>query len=206
MTTFSRPVPPYRLVTIDYGQTIQRVAAIELGDANRWPELVWLNNLVWPYITDDPERVAEGVLLSGSFIKIPAPAGIPTTDQQPIGQVFERDCLITDGLLSDDGSGDFQVVTGSKNLVQQLENRLKTPKGQAIRHPDYGCMLYRLIGRVNAPTLNVLASQYAQATLLSDYRVSSLRSVSSAVDKDKIKITATAVTIAGGAVDVATTG
>jgi len=203
MTVFSREMPPVRLAATEYGDDMPRIAARELGDANRWPELVWVNNLSWPFITDDPARVADGVLQSGDFIKIPAPVGV-FEGSADTGRVFERDCLMTDRQLRASESGDFEVVSGSANLCQQLQHRVVTPRGQAMRHPDYGSLFYRLIGKINGPAASLLAAEYAKATILSDYRVRSVDAVAATVENDKIKVTARAQAAAGGVVDVVT--
>ena len=201
MTAFSKEMPNYRIAATEHGDTVKLIAARELGDANRWPELVWLNALVWPYITDDEARAGTGVLLSGQFIKIPAPAGV-LSDRAETGQVFERDCKMTDRMLDDNGAGDFQVVSGSSNLVQQLQHRIITPRGQAMRHPAYGSLLYRVIGRVNGPAASLLAAEYTKSAVLSDYRIRSVESSDAKVTGDRVEVTARATTIAGGVVDL----
>lgn len=203
MNEFSREMPSYRIAATEQGDTIRSIAGRELGDANRWPELVWLNSLVWPYITTDESRAGVGVLLAGAFIKIPAPAGIRSNSDET-GQVFERDCKMSNRLLSDDGAGDFSVVTGSANLVQQIQHRIVTPRGQAMRHPTYGSLLYRVIGRVNGPAASLLAAEYTKSAVLSDYRIRSMESVDAQVVGDQVAVDAKAVTIAGGVVDITT--
>lgn len=203
MTVFTKELTSYRIATTNRGDTIQTIAARELGDPNRWPELVWVNSLSFPYITDDEDRLADGVLLTGAFIKIPAPTGV-VRQSDPVGQVFERDVRMSGRQLRADVSGDFDVVSGSPNLVQQLQHRLSTPKGQLFRHPGYGCSLYRLLGKVNGPTSNIMAASYAKATLLSDYRVSSVKTLTATTKGDTIDVTARVETIAGGTVDVLT--
>ena len=145
MSDFEKVIPDYRLTETRFGDDLQAVAAREMGDANRWPELVWLNSLTYPYLTDDKARVSDTVLLNGSLIRVPAPVGV-YTDTADRGQVYERDCKLTNKMLSDDGNGDFLVVAGAKNLTQQLQHRLNTPRGQARRHPEYGCMIWRMLG------------------------------------------------------------
>lgn len=140
MSEFLRVMPSFRLVEVRYDDDLQAIAARELGDANRWPELVWLNSLRHPYITTLEAAAGDGVLLVGSLIKVPAPAGL-LTDASSDGQVYERDCAMAGGLLSADADGDIAVVSGADNLRQQLTHRISTPTGQARRHPEYGCIL-----------------------------------------------------------------
>lgn len=203
MSEFERQRPSYRLAEIHHGDDLQAIAARELGDANRWPELVWLNTLTHPYITTDERRAGPGVLLAGGFIKVPAPAGVWTDDAER-GQVFERDCAMTNRMLSVDAGGDLAVVSGVDNLRQQLQHRLDTPRGQARRHPGYGNMAPRLKGRVNGPTAGMLAAEYVKAALQADYRVSRVDSSTAQVQGDAIRVTARAVAIEGGVVDLVT--
>lgn len=201
MSVFSRPMPTYRIAATEHGDTIRSIAAREMGDANRWPELVWLNALVWPYITDDEARVGPGVLLSGDVIKIPAPVGVSASDDDP-NRVFERDVRMTGRLMRPSSSGDFEVVAGAPNLAQQLNHRIATPKGQLMRHPEYGSTLYRILGRVSGPAANILATDYTRSAILSDYRVRSIESLQAATDGDAVRVRARVETIAGGIVDV----
>lgn len=201
MAEFEREMPSYRLAETHAGDTLQRVAAREMGDANRWPELVWINNLTSPYLTDIPAEASDTVLLTGSMIRIPAPTGI-NTDATERAQVYERDCKMVKRRLTDDGNGDFAVVAGTDNLTQQLKHRIVTPRGQLVRHADYGCLVWLLQGKVTGPTANLLGAQYIKAALQADYRVSSVISSTAEVDGDATRITATAEAIAGGKVDI----
>lgn len=201
MADFEREMPSYRLAETHAGDTLQRVAAREMGDANRWNELVWLNSLSYPYLTDVPEDARDSVLLTGSMIRIPAPTGI-NTDATERAQIYERDCRMVKRRLIDDGNGDFAVAAGTENLTQQLSHRINTPRGQLARHPDYGCLVWLLQGKVTGPMASLLGAQYVKLTLEADYRVSSVISSTAKVTGDATRITATAEAIAGGKVDI----
>lgn len=203
MSDFERPVPSFRLTETRWGDDLQAVAARELGDANRWPELVWLNELTHPYITTDPQLVGPTVILAGALLKVPAPTGLFTDDAER-GQVYERDCALRSRQLVADASGDIAVLAGAENLRQQLQHRIDTPRGQARRHPEYGCLVSRLKGRVNGPTAGLLASEYVKAALQADYRVSRVEFSEADVLGDTIKVTAKAIAIEGGIVDLVT--
>lgn len=196
-------MPAFRLAQTHWGDDLQAVASRELGDANRWPELIWLNALVHPYITTDERRVGAGVLLAGALIKVPSATAV-YTDDAARGQVYERDCSLLGRQLQDDGNGDLAVLRGADNLRQQLQHALDTPRGQARRHPEYGCLVWRLQGRVSGPTAARLGAEYVKATMLSDYRVARVESATAEVAGDVIRITARAVAIEGGVVDIAT--
>ena len=202
MSDFDSSLPPFRLVNTHRGDDLQAVAARELGDASRWIDLIWLNSLAWPYLTDDPERVADGVLLTGSAIRVPAAVAY-RQDAVERGQAYERDILVAGGALQwDDAAGDFAVAAGVDNLSQQLRHRLNTPRGQLRRHPEYGGLLYRLKGRKNGPTVMRLARAYAQSVLEADYRVKQVTQAVSSVDGDVVRVTCEAMAIEGDAVRV----
>jgi phage baseplate assembly protein W len=154
-----------------------------------------------PYITTNPALVGAGVLLAGSLIRVPAPTSV-WADDEDRGQVYGRDCAMIDRKLSDDGAGDLLVVTGADNLRQQLQHAVSTPRGQARRHPQYGCMVWRLLGTVNGPTAARLGAEYVKETLLADFRVASVDRAAADVSGDAVRITARAVAIEGGVVDV----
>jgi phage baseplate assembly protein W len=201
LSEFERPRPNYRLVQTNWGDDLSSVANRELGDANRWPELIWLNELVPPYITNEASAVINGVILAGELIKVPSALGV-YAESDTNGQVYERDCFLVNKLLQVDEFGDFAIVSGVDNLKQQLTHAINTPRGQLRRHPDYGCLIWRLQGTVNGPTAGILGAKYVKSTLLADYRISSVESASSDVDGDRVNITATAKAIEGSYIDI----
>jgi phage baseplate assembly protein W len=205
MNPFERPLPSFRLVTTQWGDDLQAVAAREMGDANRWIELVWLNGLTYPYITQDSRLVSGSVILAGALLKVPSPVGT-FTDGAERGQVYERDVQMSDRQMSAGSDGDLNVLRGADNLRQQLLHRVTTPRGQARRHPDYGCLAWRLLGTVNGPVAGAMAAQYVKSALQADYRVASVSQSIAVVNGDSIKITATASAIEGGVVDITNQG
>ena len=205
MSQFEQELPSVRLVKTHHGDDLQAVAAREMGDANRWPELVWLNQLVHPYLTDDERRAGPGVLLSGALLKVPAPVGVWTDDAED-GQVYERDCALAGRQLVATEGGDFAVLSGTDNLRQQLQHRIDTPRGQLRRHPEYGCLVHRLKGTVNGPTAGALGAEYVKSALAADYRVATVLSSTANVAGDAIKIKAAAKAVEGGVVELTTGG
>ena len=201
MSEFQRQLDSYRLAQTSHGDDLQAIAQREMGDANRWPELVWINQLSYPYITDDERQAGPSVLLSGQFIKVPAPASV-WTDDADRGQVYERDAALINQLLVVGEGGDLVVVTGAENLRQQLKHRIDTPRGQLRRHPEYGCLIWRLKGKVNGPVAGMLGAEYVKSALAADYRVAEVASASANVAVDSITITAQARVIEGGVVDL----
>ena len=67
-----KPLSGFRLVPTRRGDTLQDVAVRELGDAARWYDLAAINDLLPPFLTDDPQQAGPRVLLTGQDLKIPA--------------------------------------------------------------------------------------------------------------------------------------
>lgn len=202
MSVFESSFPSFRLVNTHHGDTLQAIAGRELGDENRWPELIWLNSLVYPYVTDNPALAGPGVILSGSQLRVPAPAGFSDPAKSDNEAVYESDCLLTRRQLVADESGDFAVLTGVDNLRQQLSHRITTPMGQARRHPEYGCKIYRLVGTVNSKTAARLGAEYVKSSLLADYRVNAVLSANASVVGDVVQIDAVAEAVTGDSLNV----
>ncbi|QNJ57333.1 baseplate wedge protein [Pseudomonas phage Dolphis] len=201
MSEFERELSAFRLVQTHYGDDLQAVAGRELGDANRWPELIWLNQLVYPYLTDDESLASDRVLLNGSYIRVPSPQGSATIEQEPV-EVFARDCGLWDRSLAANENGDFAVTSGVDNLKQQLRHAINTPRGQQKRHPEYGCLVWSLFGTVNGPAAGRLGGEYVKATIRSDYRINRVISVVADVTGDQLRVTAKAEAISGEIIDL----
>lgn len=205
MSIFEAEFPPFRLANTHHGDTLQSIAGRELGDENLWPSLIWLNGLVHPYITDNPALVTNGVILSGSQLRVPAPFGFDDPGKEDNDAVYGVDCLMNNRQLVADEAGDFAIVSGVDNLRQQLSHRINTPTGQARRHPEYGCRIYRLVGTVNNSVAGRLGAEYVKSSLLADYRVNSVTSASAIVSGDAVRIEAVAEAVTGDSLNVART-
>src|SRR3546814_6405451 len=129
-TPFSRPIYGFRFVEVRLGDTLQAIAARELGDAGRWYDLIAYNQLVPPFITDDPVLVRDGVRTAGDLILVPAPS-LPESGSADPENVFQRDIDLTGGVLSVE-NGDFAVVSGRANLRQAIKHRVETERGELI--------------------------------------------------------------------------
>lgn len=197
MTVFV-PLAGIRNAETRRGDTLQRIAARELGDASRWPDLASLNELRPPWITDDPALESQYVLLAGKPILIPAPppeaSGVSPTDDDAI---FGTDILTDRGRLQGGPTGDFALVRGAPNLTQASENRLATPGGSLIWHPDYGNRQHELIGNRNDPVANELAALFLARCLRQDPRISRVEKNIAVVIGDAIESSAWAIAVDG---------
>lgn len=189
-----------RKVTVQYGDTLQSIAARELGDATLWPVLAAANALQPPYIVDDLtqlEGTASGaVLLAGMPIKIPAPGRVPSGVLDAT-DLYGTDLDLTGGDLSATASGDLALLAGVPNLAQALSHRLDTEPGELLFHRDYGCRIHELKGENNGPALNQLAAGYVARALNSDPRIARTQGITATVQGDAVTVAATAVAIDG---------
>lgn len=198
MSEFDRPLIGYRLVDTMYGDTLQKIAARELGNADRWPDLANINNLMPPYITDDAALSSSRVLLSGGTLIVPAQSKLSeASDSTDPDKIYQLDMGLSDGELTADENGDFVVFNGRDNLKQALVHRVDVERGELMWHPEYGSLHRALIGTVNGPTAGTLAAKYVEATLKADPRVQEVTSVEAQVVGDQINVIADVVPIVG---------
>jgi len=199
---FDRPLYGYRFAEVLFGDSLQTIAARELGDGARWVDLIAYNNLVPPFVTQDLAGIRPGVVGPGSMILVPAPAPVISTTANP-EEVFEKDVALGRNGELMTADGDFLVAAGRDNLRQALKNRIETERGELIFHPEYGSNIRRLIGVVNGPTATLLAAQYARSAVQADPRVARVTVSKATVNGDVINVTTEAETVAGRTVSVA---
>lgn len=204
MSELQRVRAGFRFAETRFGDTLQSVAARELGDAARWTDLIAYNQLVPPFITDDAALAGDGVLLSGQLILVPAPTPA-SAETSASDDIFGTDLLRSQsGELVTDGV-DFVTVGGVENLVQALDGLIRTEQKELIFHPGYGCPLRRMIGKVNGPTRTLLAATVVKGSLSQDPRVSRVRSALAAAAGDALRVDAVVESIAGRPVPVTAT-
>lgn len=199
-TPFDTPLNGFTFALTQRGDTLQKIALRVMGDASKWTQLIYPNNLVYPYITDDPTLAGVGVLLTGAQILIPAPAAFANTTDPD--QVFGTDIQLTDGMLGATSTGDFAFVTGRANLRQALKNRVETPQGDLAFHPRYGSLLKTLIGRMSVPAQQLLAASSAKGAILADSRISSINKAVATVNGDSVSVSVEAVPVVGQSLQV----
>lgn len=195
-TIFDTPVVGFRFVNTQIGDSLQRIAQRELGDATQWPLLIAYNDLIPPYITDDPTVAGPQVILTGQQIIVPASAPIAEAAVNP-NEVFLIDIALTNGLVTSGATNEILLVKGRDNLKQALINRIVTDNGRLLFHNEYGSFIRRLIGAANGPTVELLAAQYAAAAVLTDVRVAEVTQTTAVVVDDEIQVSVEVQPITG---------
>lgn len=197
MTIF-KPLAGLRKAATRPGDTMQRIAARELDDAARWTELISVNDLEYPWITDDPALAGPKVLLAGLDILIPAPApeasGVVQTSDDA---VFGADLKLTGGRLGSDGMGGLSLISGAPNLTQATDHRLQVKRGSVLFHRPYGSELHLLIGGRADPVSEQLGALFVERALLQDPRIDRVENARATINGDAIETSATAIAVDG---------
>jgi hypothetical protein len=194
---FTQQIRGYRKAQIRPGDSPERIAQRELGDATQWYVLVNLNGLQPPWITDDPAQAVPGkVLLSAQdYILVPT-SSPPASGVVETPNVFGRDLLVSGGRITAGPNGDCATIADIANLKQALELRLGCRTGELVYHPDYGNRAWYLLGRGNTPIADQLAAGWIARACKADPRISSA-SVTASTQGDALVVTGTAVTVDG---------
>lgn len=173
----------WRSETIFYEDTLQALSLRHLGHAKYWLDIVALNDLIPPYLA---AKASRGVLAYGSAILLPVyqPDSIARVDDPFLTDTY----LDYDGQLVIDDNGDLATVSGTANLKQALDIRVVVEKKTLLFHPEYGCYVPALVGRINRPSLGQLAAFYVRSALLEDPRVKQVTQLSAIVSGDQIII------------------
>lgn len=168
--------------TIGGGDNIQTIALRELGDVDKFKDIVILNNLKPPYIS---ESGGPGVLKPGQKILIPSrraaqESSVVKSQRYNITkdmQQAEID-LGVDIRLNDDGdiafsnTKDLDLVGGVDNMIQAIGIKLLMEKGGLKRHPAIGVNLH-IGSKTRSGTLTQIRRDII-ASLTSDARIQAI--------------------------------
>lgn len=189
-------MPNFRYAETRRGDTLQRIALRELGDASQWIEVGLLNGLRPPYVVDDEAQRAAGVLVAGDPIRVPSAVQMSSANINP-DEVFGRDVQLVAGALMPNEGGDVLLVGGFENYRQALLNRLQVAKRELGNHPEYGSYAKALIGRGGGPAVANLAAYYTRLALLDDVRTQEVPRCVATIQGDALHIDADVVPVSG---------
>jgi len=155
-----RGLVPYR---IRQGDTLERIALNTLGSVERSWDIIELNGLVWPFISDDlsvipgefttefdPEgfRVRPEVIGGGAHVRgtgdvlwLPPDARLgvaESTITERDVELYGRDLELRDGFPVPNVDGELAIVEGMANMAQAIRHRIGTVQGELVLHPGYG--------------------------------------------------------------------
>lgn len=206
MATFTKSLLGYRVIaTRAGGDSLQQVAARELGDAARWVDLAALNNLVPPYLTTDLAGVAPGVLFCGEQLKVPSAAPGQSSGVSVGNEVLGTDLVLVNGAFTPTASGDLATVSGGDNLTQAISHRLATHMGELVFYPTYGCEIFTLLGEAATPSNAQLAAAFADRAILGDSRVARTQDLQASLVGDQVSVSGTAISVDGKTVFITNT-
>ena len=179
------------------GQTLERIAQVELGDSSRWGEIAEVNGLKPPYVTEDLSDTTEGVLKPGDTFLVPTPARNGFSQVPPAKEIkttrglseLEKSLgtdlkLTADFDLSLSNSGDLDVVSGAQNMAQAVILKLSYQKGEVMRYPELGA---GVIPGVKFPPIEQIKDGLTN-TLLQDNRVESIMDLSIIRDNSGVSL------------------
>lgn len=192
----------FRRVQLEWGESLQTLAARELGDASLWVKIAEINRLAPPYVTGDPAQRSARVVMYGETLAIPDSTADIRPGMTAAEDVFQRDIALSRGVLADDGDGDISLVAGRENLKQAISHRVKTDEGELIFHLDYGCKVGRLRGERKDAANLILARMYVHQAVLLDDRISRVSENVATAEGDAVRVELTAETATGHPVDV----
>lgn len=160
------------LTTVRNGETLMDIAARALGDFEQWQAIASLNGLFPPYIAPVS---SPGVAAWGSQLILPAPG----TQLSSVGAVpsYTINYLGTDfytGPINGEmppWSGDYELITGYRNLSWALGRRIQTTLASLIYHSTYGSRIPPEVGAVQDTTTVGAIAAYGMSALASDPRV-----------------------------------
>jgi hypothetical protein len=140
--------------------------------------------------------------LVGETIQIPMTSKEATSAVNPTQPGYEElfgiDIWVDDSGEFDfsvDQSTDFARVFGTKNLVQALQNRIKTTKGYYPYNSEYGTNLPLYIGRKGLPNQYDMIKVDIKNGVLMDPRLSGIKSFLMTVDGDEVQMSFDAIPI-----------
>ena len=200
----------YKKHEVRYNDTMQSISQRYYSTPEYWIDLVEHNNLKYPYIVDEAEdklKDPEHLVTTGDELVIPQESYLSDYSIKEINK-NDKDRLVDVALGSDlnitsdskyfnkygtsdeimafseNVHGDLDTVRGVENMKQQLINKLMTPKGSLLLHPEYGSNIHELFQK-SIPETGLLIELEITRTLLTDSRVKSVQTISWRIEENK---------------------
>jgi hypothetical protein len=185
--------------TIQYGDTIERLAYREMGDVANWHQIVILNNIDPPYFSETP-IAGKNTLKSGDKILIPFKGTVPDINSilkkgsSKISEslsVFERNLGVDLQLTSDNdlsvnqSAQDLDLFAGLNNIAQALRIKLGLERDDLMYHPEIGVDMQ--VGQKTIYTAEEIIDQI-ESCLLQDQRLQSVDSIQIERDSSTVKL------------------
>lgn len=189
---------------VQVNETIHNAARRLLGDAVKWKDLVILNGLKAPYISEDGDGIS--VLRPGDSILFPAVVSSATSSirgdidvaegTDPFVRSLGRDLKVkkvaeggNTGLFDlDTSAGDLATTEGVPNMEQATLMKFSIERGDLPEHPSYGISLP--IG-TKGLIRSMLGYQIdARSCLLADSRVEEVNKLNFRVEGDTVNVQA----------------
>ena len=170
-------------IIVQSGDTLEKIAMRELNDATRWVELIPLNKLKPPYLSD---TASEGVVAVGSYLLVPSDN--PKEDVTSF-ILNSRETSVTKNLNNQEkvlgvdikvnkeadfivnNRQDLELTSGFDNVYQALMLKMGYQKGSLTYHPKIGLSL--TIGEKNTIMMDEIENSIRD-TILSDPRIKDL--------------------------------
>jgi hypothetical protein len=189
--------------TITSYDTIFTLAQRLLADQGRWKEIVVLNGLKAPYISETGDGI--DVLRPGDTVLFPAPMSVSqsgveqdASDADPLTKRLGRDLRLVsyqafggfeDFDLAVNQRGDIALIEGQSNLEQAVRIKFSTEQGTLPTHPQFGVRA-PIGSKVNIRSL-IGFQLNARASLLQDNRIDEINDLRFAVEGNVLTVKAT---------------
>jgi hypothetical protein len=182
-------------VALEQGETLPAFAQRTMGDPDRWPELLEINQMASPFTGPDGAPLTPGLVL-----RVPALDGIAGTSAP---ELFGVDLQMDDSdALVLDGTTDFALVRGPANLNQALRRRLLARRGENLAFPQWGMPALVGEGAIGGTAAYVAAETRAQ--MLRDNRIRTVTRVTVTREGGVFVVSFDAKTADGGTIPVVT--
>ena len=194
-------VTGFRRVQTLWGESLQQLAARELGDAALWTTIAALNDLAPPYLS---ATAAPRVARYGDTIMLPDNRPDIVAGKVSAEDVFKTDVKLNAGFLQV-SNGDIALVGGRDNLKQAITIRITTSRRELIFHPSYGCDISKLKGRRNDHINALLGKRHVRIALAADDRIAQVISANVDAVGDAMRVEVEARTATGHPINATVT-